>query len=454
VCVAFLAGCSGTTPGQPSGGPRELVDVHAEQLPITGATDSPVDQLVRNAIADLETFWAEAFPRFYDTEFSPLAGGYFSVDSSALDGRGYPPSGIGCPEHPLDPAAVAGNALYNPPCDAIAYDRSLLQDLAATHGQSLPAVVLAHEFGHAVQGRVGSPPGGRSIQDETQADCFAGAWTAWVNAGEARHVAIDERDLDGVLRGYVLLRDPVGSDPDNSQAHGSYFDRVSAFSEGHDGGVPSCRDDFGPDRLFTAETFDQDEMANRGNEAYGETLRIVDETLPSFWRDVLLEGFDREFDEPAIRPLDRVPPPCAEPGIEDLDLAFCEADATVYYDETELVRPAYQQLGDFAVATAISLPYSLAARSELDLSVGDEAATRSAVCLTGWYAAQVFNGAFAGPAGVRISPGDIDEAVTFILTYGLSDRVFPNVDASGFELLRAFRNGFLRGGGPCDVGLT
>jgi predicted metalloprotease len=349
---------------------------------------------------------------------------------------------------------VAGNALYNPRCDAIAYDRSLLQDLADTHGHSLPAVVLAHEFGHAVQGRVGFPAGGRSIQDETQADCFAGAWTAWVNDGEARHVAIDERDLDGVLRGYLQLRDPVGSDPDNSQAHGSYFDRVSAFSEGHDDGVVSCRDDFGPDRLFTAETFDQDELANRGNATYGATRRIVDDTLPPFWRDVFLEEFEREFDEPTIRPLDRIPPPCAERGMEDLDLAFCEADSTVYYDETELVRPAYQQLGDFAVVTAISLPYSLAARSDLGLSIDDEAATRSAVCLTGWYAAQVFNGAFAGtPARVRISPGDIDEAVTFLLTYGLSDRVFPNVDASGFELLRAFRNGFLRGGGPCDVGL-
>jgi hypothetical protein len=105
------------------------------------------------------------------------------------------------------------------------------------------------------------------------------------------------------------------------------------------------------------------------------------------------------------------------------------------------------------VATAISLPYSLAARSDLGLSIDDEAATRSAVCLTGWYAAQFFNGAFADTAEVRISPGDIDEAVTFLLTYGLSDRVFPNVDASGFELLRAFRDGFLRGGGPCDVGV-
>ena len=166
-----------------------------------------------------------------------------------------------------------------------------MQDLSDTYGHSLPAVVLAHEFGHAVQGRVGFAAGGRSIQDETQADCFAGAWTAWVNDGEARHVAIDERDLDGVLRGYLLLRDPVGSDPDNSQAHGSYFDRVSAFSEGHDGGVASCRDDFGPDRLFTAETFDQDELANRGNAAYGATLRIVDDTLPPFWRDVFQQEF-------------------------------------------------------------------------------------------------------------------------------------------------------------------
>ena len=257
VGVVFVAACSGTTPDPSSGSPRQLVDASAEQLPITGATDSPIDRLVRNAVADLEAFWAEAFPRFYGEEFRPPAGGYFSVDSSALDARRYPPSGIGCPEHPLDPAAVAGNALYNPECDAIAYDRALLRDLADTYGDSLPAVVLAHEFGHAVQARVGFSAGGRSIHDETQADCFAGAWTAWVNDGEARHVAIDERDLDAVLRGYLLLRDPVGSDPDNSQAHGSYFDRVSAFSEGHDAGVPSCRDDFGPDRLFTAETFDQ-----------------------------------------------------------------------------------------------------------------------------------------------------------------------------------------------------
>ena len=95
---------------------------------------------------------------------------------------------------------------------------------------------MAHEFGHAMQGRFGFASG-RGIQDETQADCLAGAWTGWVAAGESEHVSLRTPDLDDVVRGFLLLRDDVGSDPKDTQAHGSYFDRVSAFYEGFDGGV-------------------------------------------------------------------------------------------------------------------------------------------------------------------------------------------------------------------------
>ena len=111
---------------------------------------------------------------------------------------------------------------------------------------------MAHEFGHAMQARFGFAASGRSIQDETQADCFAGAWTGWVAEGKAEHVSLRTPELDDVIRGFLLLRDDVGTDPNDSQAHGSYFDRVSAFYEGFDGGVGACRDDFGEDRLFTA----------------------------------------------------------------------------------------------------------------------------------------------------------------------------------------------------------
>jgi hypothetical protein len=133
------------------------------------------------------------------------------------------------------------------------------------------------------------------------------------------------------------------------------------------------------------------------------------------------------------------------------DLGYCAGDQTVYFDEQDLTRPAHDELGDFSVATAISLPYALAVRDQAGLSTDDSAATRSAVCLTGWWEAQVFSGR---DPNVRLQPGDIDEAVSFLLTYGTNDQVFPNTALSGFELLRAFRAGFVQGGSQCDVRIT
>ena len=72
------------------------------------------------------------------------------------------------------------------------------------------------------------------------------------------------------------------------------------------------------------------------------------------------------------------------------------------------------------------------------------------MCLSGWYTAQVFNGSFKDLA---LSPGDVDEAVKFLLKYGVSGDVFPNVHTTGFDLLRAFRDGFLQGGSSCGIGI-
>jgi hypothetical protein len=140
-------------------------------------------------------------------------------------------------------------------------------------------------------------------------------------------------------------------------------------------------------------------------------------------------------------------------GAEDRELGYCESDTTVYYDQADLATPAYDDIGDFAVGTAISLPYALAARDQAELSTNDGDATRSAVCLTGWYSAQWFNGAFQDTVQAQISPGDVDEAVIFLLEYGVNPAVFPNVDSSGFELVGQFRNGFLQGGSACDIGV-
>ena len=99
--------------------------------------------------------------------------------------------------------------------------------------------------------------------------------------------------------------------------------------------------------------------------------------------------------------------------------------------------------------TAVSLPYALVARDQLGLSVDDEDAQRSAICLTGWYAAAVADGELSD---IVISPGDVDESVQFLLTRARDDAVLPGLDISGFELVDLFRAGFLEGASACDVG--
>jgi predicted metalloprotease len=445
----LLSGCSPRpVVGHASPGPDEPVDITAEKFPITGVGDEPIDQFARNALADLDAFWASSYPEFYGAEYVPLKGGYFSVDSEAIDEDAYPETGIGCEGSPTSPDSVAGNAFYDPACDLIAYDRDLLEELAGEYGRFLVPVVMAHEFGHAMQGRFGFA--GRGIQDETQADCLAGAWTGWVAAGEAAHVSIRTPELDDVVRGFLLLRDDVGSDPDDTQAHGSYFDRVSAFYEGFEGGIGPCRDDFGADRLFTAAAFANDrEYASEGNAAFDLIVEWIGITLPEFWSEVFPSAFGTEFDPPSVEGFQRTAPDCG--GLEDRDLGYCPSDATVYIDETDLATPAYEEIGDFALATAMALPYTLAVRDQAGLSIDDGAATRSAVCLTGWYEAQWYKDAFADVIDGSISPGDIDEAVQFLLTYGVDNQVFPNLDASGFELVGAFRTGFLEGGDACEL---
>jgi predicted metalloprotease len=453
VVAVLLPGCATeVVVGHASPGPGEPVDVAAQEFPITGVSDEPIDQFARNALADLNTFWAAAYPEFFGEEYTPLANGYFSVDSGTVDEAAYPETGIGCEGSPTSPDSVAGNAFYDPACDLIAYDRSLLEELAGNHGRFLVPVVMAHEFGHAMQGRFGFAASGRSIQDETQADCLAGAWTGWVAAGEAEHVSIRTPELDDVIRGFLLLRDDVGSDPDETQAHGSYFDRASAFYEGFDGGVGPCRDDFGDNRLFTAAAFTDDrEYLSEGNAQFDEIVDWVGTTLPDFWSQVFPAAFGTDFEPPTVEGFQGTAPDCA--GLEDRDLGYCPSDSTVYIDETDLATPAYEEIGDFALTTALALPYSLAVRDQAGLSIDDGSATRSAVCLTGWYEAQWYNNAFADTLpDVSISPGDIDEAVQFLLTYGVDNQVFPNLDASGFELVGAFRTGFLEGGDACELG--
>lgn len=446
----LLTGCASAVAGTATRSAGVPVDVTAAAFPITGAADGEADRLARNALADLETFWSQAYPEFFGEEYTPLAGGYFSVDSTAVDESAYPETGIGCERGPTDPEEVAGNAFYDPNCDLVAYDRALLDQLGEEYGRFLGPAVMAHEMGHAMQSRFGYADS--TIVVETQADCLAGAFTRWVVDGRAEHTTLRVAELDQVVLGFIGLRDPVGSDPDDDSAHGSGFDRLSGFYAGYEGGVGSCRDDFGEDRLFIATEFlTEDDLENEGNAAYDEIGEITGTTLPAFYGTVF-PGLGEQFSPPAVEAFQGTAPACGDMGAEDRDLGYCEADGTIYVDETDLLAPAYEQIGDFAVATAVSLAYAQAARAQLGLSVDDAPAVSSAVCLTGWYAGRFWTGDYQDQ-DVSLSPGDVDEAAIFLLTYGQEEGVFPNTDLSGFEMVDAFRDGFLDGGVGCQIGL-
>lgn len=442
--LLLLTGCAVTVVGQASPARPPVTDVGTGDAGVAGATDEEVDVLARNALADLETYWAGRFPEVFGSEFEPL-GGYFSVDPGDVDPALYP-GGIGCGS---DPADVEDNAFYclapdAPNSDSISYDRAFLADLSQDFGRFIPALVMAHEFGHAVQARVGAPPA--SIAAETQADCLAGTWARWVAEGEAEHSVLRTPELDELLRGYLLLRDPVGTRPGEEQAHGSYFDRVAAFQEGFDGGAEACRDGFGPRRVFTQEPFTSDaDLASGGNAPPGELLEIIGTSLPGAWAPAFEEVSGERFDPPSIEPFEREAPDCAPD--RDLDLVYCPEENQVGFDAIDLAAPAYE-LGDFAVATAVALPYGLAVRDQLGLSTDGEEAVRSAVCLSGWYAARVFQGE-AG--GISVSPGDIDESVQFLLAFGRKPSVVPAADLTGFQLVDLFRTGFVDGLGACGL---
>ncbi|WP_448640685.1 neutral zinc metallopeptidase [Geodermatophilus sp. URMC 63] len=445
----LTSGCSYVVVGRPSSQMSPQESVGDGTVPVEGATDGPIDDLARNALADLQTFWSQQFPDVYGQPFPPLTGGYYSVDPNDVDPSTYP-DGIGCGTNPLD---LENNAFYCsaqgvPNSDSISYDRAFLAELASRYGEVLPQLVMAHEFGHAVQARVGYPQ--TSIATETQADCLAGAWTAWVADGNGEYARIDTADLDQLLRGYFLLRDPVGTGSGEQQAHGSYFDRVSAFQEGFDDGTEACRDRFGADRLFTQGEFTSDaDFATGGNAPLDETQGLIEDSLPEFWTRAFTEVLDGTFQPPSLETFSRNPPGCAT---EDVALVYCadggDGDAGLVAYDSGFARDAYE-LGDFALVTAVSLPYALSARDQLGRSTDDTAALRSAVCLTGWYSAQVYRQQLS----VRISPGDLDESVQFLLEYGNDPDVLADTELTGFQLVDVFRAGFLQGAGPCDVGV-
>lgn len=133
--------------------------------------------------------------------------------------------------------AVLNNAFYCPRSHGIYFDLNFLQEQLDTDGDFAPVTILAHEWGHLVQGNLGIIGSDiHSIQLELQADCFAGAWAK--SADELG--MLEEGDLEEGATALFKAGDDINTPWFDPQAHGQPEQRIEAFDLGVRRGVDAC----------------------------------------------------------------------------------------------------------------------------------------------------------------------------------------------------------------------
>ena len=270
--ILLLAACGGPKPELPNSKKDSKPDTSG--IEIHGDASDPVNKLAIEAIADLEHYWSEEFPKTYEGEYKPVEGGYFAVLPSSGD---LPPCAAAA-------ADISGNAYYCATKDVVAWDaEGLLPELREKFGDFVIPVALAHEYGHAIQTR--SNFTARTVTKELQADCFAGAWSK--HAQQDRVFDVSSKDLDLALAGILDLRDTPGTSNIDPNAHGSGFDRVGAFQDGYDNGLDKCKDYRDDDPVVLELPFnDAEDEAAGGDAPYDSIVNGVPYDLEDYWTHV------------------------------------------------------------------------------------------------------------------------------------------------------------------------
>jgi predicted metalloprotease len=182
-----------------------------------------------SALDSVDAWWARHW-----SEYAP--GSHYS--SPSLYG-GDPQLGRGIYDAPGDQVLcgpdVLGdvNAYYCPAGDFLAFDVDLL-DFAWSMGDAVVWLAVSHEWGHAVQARLGVAQ--RAVQRELQADCFAGATLqGLVDDGS---LTLEPGDMQELQAGLTAFADqhPWGAPGD----HGSAAERWAALTTGMSGGFTGC----------------------------------------------------------------------------------------------------------------------------------------------------------------------------------------------------------------------
>jgi predicted metalloprotease len=456
------------------------------EIPLENVVDIDAGKPIRDydaflavALTDIDQWWSRAYPEVYGEPFVPLEGGVFA---------GYPERGTalpGCGEPTTDYEDMSlFVAFYCQFGDFMIYDddnQDVLAPLAAEFGPAVMGIVLAHEFGHAIQARIGALDESYStIVTEQQADCFAGAWTGQAYRGESELLRLGDADVRAGLIAMLEVRDPVGTNQFVPGGHGSAFDRVGAFQVGFLDGPARCAELLDEPLTLVPNQFQGEADALlEGNAPYDcEDLRDLgfsEEFIaactpaPEFLADDLNDFWataaSTSFPQLSILPTDDLGRfDCPSPTRLADEVVVCPSTRTVAYDEPA-VLDLYGDFGDFTLGYFYGIAWAEMAQVDLDSDLSGEDRALLNDCFTGAWVRDITpdaggrtprgqdtDGDGLQDTGISSSPGDLDEAIQMAIIEGDNG---ANVDVVGtaFEKIAAIRIGALGGLAACEAEL-
>ncbi len=427
------------------------------------------DSYLAAALADIQSWWTTQYPALFGDSFRPLSGGIYA----AYPERTSKIPACGGSESSTTYQEVSDyGAFYCDQGDFMAYDdgaQGVLAQLADSYGPSVVAVVLAHEFGHAIQGRTGDLDRNEpTVYTEQQADCFSGAWSAHVWRGETPTVSFTDEDVRTAMIALVTVRDPLGTSVYDDGGHGSAFDRIGAFQTGFIGGATDCKDLIDhPLPLLPNQFKGTQESVNQGDAPFDRHRAIVQADLNTFWPAQLAALGRGTMPTITARSVsDPTTDNCGEESALKKEVAiYCAASHEVLVDAVQ-ARTLYDDFGDFAVGFVVGRAWAEAAQEALGSTLAGE--TRSLIddCLVGGWVTGAIDWADSGPSAPSIptlpgladrtatmSPGDLDEAVQTALVLG-DETMSENVEGSAFEQVAWLRIGVLDTAATCVNHIT
>lgn len=429
---------------------------------------TPFDQLVKNAIADVQAFWRQSYPAVSGGQpYQDLSGGVYSVNGSDLTPATRRNACLA-----QQPDGAENNAFYCQLDDSVVYDRNtqhLIAQLGQKYGPFIVVAVIAHEWGHAIQQRLGvfggsqQPP---TIATETQADCAAGAFIGAAQRGQAPHFPITQPEVERTLLGYLQVRDPPPVSA-SQISHGNGFDRLTAMAEGIRSGAEHCFDPAFLQRSFTERPFTSDtDYLQHGNLPFDQVVAeqptspdqtTLQLTLNTFWTEAA-SAIGKDW--PDVRAVSAGRPPCA--SSDKIKLEYCPSQNELFYD-TGFAHRAYDSLpsldidsrtgqvrlldnapADYALGTLFVYGWAMAVRAKLfGRSVDDNAALLAASCYSGAFTASINS---ADPtSNFQLSPPDMDEATAAVIQLVPQDEAFGARGSTALDRIEAFTHGYFRG---------